>query len=76
MTGVSGPYDDLKHLCTMMHLFLPMQISPGPLNSILTACADLAWRLSSIKAHDDGTDAVIAYASRSMTKAKSHYPAP
>ena len=25
--------------------------------------------------HDDGTDVVIAYASRSLTKAKSHYPA-
>ena len=25
--------------------------------------------------HDDGMDAVIAYASRSLTKAESHYPA-
>ena len=25
--------------------------------------------------HKDGTDAVIAYASRSLTKAESHYPA-
>ena len=25
--------------------------------------------------HEDGTDAVIAYASRSLSKAESHYPA-
>ena len=31
----------------------------------------LAWELSSI--HEDCTDRVIAYASRSLTKAKSHY---
>ena len=38
----------------------------------------LAWiwplGLSSYQIHDDGTDAVIAYISRSLTKAETHYP--
>ena len=35
----------------------------------------LVWELSSTKTQEDGTKAVIAYASRSLNKAESHYPA-
>ena len=51
-----------------------MQISPDLLNSISTLVG-LAWGLLFYQTHDDGMDAVIAYASRNMTKAISHYPA-
>ena len=35
----------------------------------------LVWELFSTRPHKDGTDAVIACASRSLTKAESYYPA-
>ena len=35
----------------------------------------LVWELSSTKTWEDSTKAVIAYASRSLNKAESHYPA-
>ena len=35
----------------------------------------LAQELSSTKPQEDGTKAIIAYASRSLSKAESHYPA-
>ena len=35
----------------------------------------LAWGAVLYQTHDDGTDAIIAYASRSLTKAETHYPA-
>ena len=35
----------------------------------------LAWGALLYQTHDDGTDAVIAYTSRSLAKAGTHYPA-
>ena len=46
-----------------------MQILPGCLNSILML-EGLAWGLSFTRL----VDAVIVYVSRSLTKAKCHYP--
>ena len=44
--------------------------SPDLLSYIPTTCVSVLYQT-----HDDGMDVVITYASRSLTKAKSHYPA-
>ena len=51
-----------------------MQTSPGHFNSI-PVLAGLVWGLCSTRLVMIGMNAVIAYASRSLTKVESHYPA-
>ena len=56
------------------HLFLHMPISLKPFKLHTDACGtDLGAVL--YQTWEDGTKAVIAYACRSLSKAKSHYPA-
>ena len=49
-----------------------MGVSPSHFSSILTLVG-LAWEWLSTQTHEDGADAVIAYASRSLTKPEFHY---
>ena len=71
--GVNRPLVTWRH-CVPWHLFLCMPILQSHLSFILMLMA-LVWELSSTKLREDGTEAVIAYASRSLNKAESHYPA-
>ena len=64
-------FNDLKHLCTMVPILAytdfkrPFKLHTDACGSGLGAVLYLT--------HDDGTDAVIAYASRNLTKAETHY---
>ena len=64
-------FNDLKHLCTMAPILAyadfkrPFKLHTNPCGSGLGAVL--------YQTHDDWTDAVIAYASRSLTKAETHY---
>ena len=65
-------FDDLKKLCTMAPILAYANFTkPFKLHtdagSGLGAVIYQTW--------EDGTEAVIAYASRSLSKAESHYPA-
>ena len=51
-----------------------MQILPSLSSSTLMPVS-LVWGAVLNQTHEDGTDAVIAYASRNLSKAESHYPA-
>ena len=67
-------FDDLKHPCTMAPILAyanftrPFKLHTNGCRSGLGAVL--------YQTCDYGTDAVMAYTSRSLTKAKSHYPAP
>ena len=65
-------FDDLKRLCTTAPILPYMDFTqPFKLHT------DAYWSgLGAVlyQTHEDGTDAVIAYASRSLSKAESHYP--
>ena len=65
-------FDDLKRLCTTAPILAYVDFTqPSKLHT--DACgSDLGAVL--YQTCKDGTDAVIAYASRSLTKAESHYP--
>ena len=65
-------FDDLKHLCTMVPIPAYADFT-RPFKLHTDACGPGLGAVL-YQTHDDGTDAVIAYASRSLTKAKSHYP--
>ena len=54
--------------------FLPMQIPPI-LSSYPTDACGCGLGAVLYQTHKDGTDALIAYASRSLSKSESHYPA-
>ena len=56
------------------HPFLCMPILPSHSRFILMLVA-LVWGAVLYQTWEDATEAVIAYASRSLSKAKSHYPA-
>ena len=66
-------FDDLKHLCTMVPILAyadftrPFKLHTDAYRSSLGAVL--------YQTCNDGMDAVIPYVSRSLTKAKSHYPA-
>ena len=65
-------FNNLKHLCTMEPILAYANFK-RPFKLHTNAC----WSgLGAVlyQTHDDGTDAVIAYASRSLTKAETHYP--
>ena len=66
-------FDELKHLCTTVSILTYANFTePFKLNT--NAC----WSgLGAVlyQTHDDGTDSIISYASRSLTKAEIYYPA-
>ena len=66
-------FDDLKTLCTTC-LFLHMPTLPNPFKLHTDACGTGLGAVL-YQTREDGTEAVIAYASRSLNKAESHYPA-
>ena len=60
-------FDDLKCLCTAAPILANANFT-RPFKLHTNACG------SGLGTHDDSTDAITAYASRSLTKAESHYP--
>ena len=66
-------FDDLKRLCTTVPILAYMDFTQ-PFKLHADACGSGLGAVL-YQTHKDGTDTVIAYASRSFTKAKSHYPA-
>ena len=66
-------FDDLKRLCTMAPILAYAEFTK-PFKLHTDACGSgLGAVLYQIC--EDGTDAVIAYASQSLSKAEAHYPA-
>ena len=66
-------FDELKCLCTMAPILAYANFTrPFKLHS--NACGSGLGAVH-YQTHDNGTDVVIAYTSRSLTKAESHYPA-
>ena len=66
-------FSDLKRLCTTAPILAYADfIKPFKLHT--DACGSGLGAVL-YHTHEDGTDAVIAYASRSLSKAESHYPA-
>ena len=66
-------FEDLKHLCTTVSVLASADLT-RPFKLYTDACGSGLGAVF-YQTHDDGTDAVIAYASRSLTKAKSQYTA-
>ena len=66
-------FNDLKCLCTTAPILAYANLT-RPLNYILML-VDVVWGAVLYQIHDNGIDAIIAYASRSLTKAETHYPA-
>ena len=66
-------FDDLKRLCTTAPILAYMDFTQ-PFKLHTDACGSGLGAVL-YQTHEDGIDTVIAYASRSLTKAKSHYPA-
>ena len=65
-------FDDLKTLCTTAPILMYANISK-PFKLHTDACGT-GLRDVLYQTWEDGTEAVIAYASRSLNKAESHYP--
>ena len=66
-------FDDLKHQCTMAPILAYTDFTR--LFKLHTDACKSGLGAVLYQTLDNGMDAVIAYASRSLTKAKSHYPA-
>ena len=65
--------DDLKRLCTTVPILAYADFTR--LFKLNTDACGSGLGAVLYQTHEDGTDAVIAYANRSLSKAKSHYPA-
>ena len=65
--------DELKHLCTTAPILAYTNFA-RPFKLHTNACGSSLGAVL-YQTHDDGTDAIISYASRSLTKAETHYPA-
>ena len=65
-------FDDLKRLCTTTPILAYMDFT-RPLKLHTDDCGSGLGAVL-YQTHGDGADAVIAYASRSLSKAESHYP--
>ena len=65
-------FDDLKTLCTMTPILVYADFTK-PFKLHTDACGTGLGAVL-YQTRKDGTEAVIAYASRSLNKAKSHYP--
>ena len=66
-------FDDLKKLCTTAPILAYANFSK-PFKLHTDACG-IGLGAVLYQTREDGTKAVIAYASRSLSKAESHYPA-
>ena len=66
-------FDDLKTLCTTAPILVYANFTK-PFKLHTDACGTGLGAVL-YQTSEDGTKAVIAYASRSLNKAKSHYPA-
>ena len=66
-------FDDLKRLCTTMPILAYADFTQ-PFKFHTDTCGSGLGAVL-YQTHKDGTDAVIAYGSRSLTKNESHYPA-
>ena len=66
-------FNNLKKLCTTAPIPVYTDFT-HPFKLHTDACGS-GLGVVLYQTHDDGTDAVIAYASRSLSKAESHYPA-
>ena len=66
-------FDDLKRLCTTMPILAYADFTT-PFKLHTDACGSGLGAVL-YQTHEDGTDSVIAYARRSLSKAESHYPA-
>ena len=64
--------DDLKRLCTTAPILAYADFTQ-PFKLHTDSCGSGLGAVL-YQTHEDGTDAVIAYASRNLTKAKSDYP--
>ena len=64
-------FDDLKRLCTTAPILAYVDFTQ-PFKLHTDACGSGLGTVL-YQTHKDGTDVVIAYASRSMTKVKFHY---
>ena len=67
------PFDDLKALCTTAPILAYANFSK-PFKHHTEACS-MGLGAVLYQTWEDGTETVIAYASRSLSKAESHYPA-
>ena len=66
-------FDDLKRLCTTAPILAYADFT-RPFKLHTDACGSVLGAVL-YQTHEDGTDPVIAYATRSLSKAESHYPA-
>ena len=66
-------FDDLKALCTTVPILAYANFSK--LFKLHTDAYGMGLGAVLCQTREDGTEAVIAYASRSLSKAESHYPA-
>ena len=66
-------FDDLKTLCTMAPILVYADFTK-PFKLHTDACSTGLGAVL-YQTREDGTETVIAYASRSLNKAESHYPA-
>ena len=66
-------FDDLKRLCTIAPILAYADFTK-PFNLHTDGCGSGLGGVL-YQTHEDGTDAVIAYASRSLSKAESNYSA-
>ena len=66
-------FDDLKKLCTTVPILVYANFSK-PFKLHTDACG-MGLGAVLYQPREDGTEAVIAFASRSLSKAESHYPA-
>ena len=66
-------FNDLKRLCTTASILAYADFTK-PFKLHTDACGSGLGAVL-YQTHKDGTDAAIAYASRSLSKAESHYPA-
>ena len=65
-------FDNLKRLCTIAPILASADfVQPFKLHT--DACGSGLGAVL-YQTHEDGMDTVIAYVTRSLTKAKSHYP--
>ena len=67
-------FDDLKTLCTMAPILVYANFTK-PFKFHTDACGTGLGAVL-YQTREDGTESVIAYTSRSLNKAESHYPAP
>ena len=71
-SGLQQAFDELKRLCTTTHIFAYADFTK-PFKLHTDACGSGLGAVL-YQTHVDGTDALIAYASRILNKAQSHYP--